>query len=1628
MVEKRGLAPIYIVIIIFIIIVGLVSIYFALFSNNVLYSPMINDPGCVKADLIGGPDQTPNGLVTNSEVLYLKTKVNCNVTTDIECARLDILGGPGQTPNGQVTNSEVLYVKSKVGCPLQAPTCYDSDANDTNPEFRQSYTAGFDGTMGIKIADSCDDSNTLFERKCMNSVVSGEHINCKNFGSSFSCVNGACVNSGIVSAQNCSVNIDGEMINGCSLEGYENLSSDTIEVLFVLRALEESISNSNVDDIFAPTVAQKQTFTQFINSVNGVDSPGIAVVNKSYYRVFEFPQDRTLFVPQIDDNAQSINYYLVTYDNREKILFASKNKSQQECTVTYGNDFQSIYDDLRCVFSNTIRDNPDSPRYLFFNGIAQQNIRNYLDEQETRGVVTWYDFDNVTGEVEINYTFSDVPSLYEIYLSENNLYGPIPNVTDTAFMMNDFVNNQTFFVSYEGILGTDFYAAEDPKISIAVLQTLVSDWPYNEKASKIVKILKQRNVDVSTCYTDKSTIFSTNTSWRWDNINTNATLESMDSLCNIKATEQGLKGNYKAWFSTQGNNARDRLYHSTTPYVLPTGEVVANNFDDLINGQIRHPISNYLANDLIVTSTDENGYYAAGSECTRSCSTLDRNGNGYIDSDGSQPIYYGFDHIAFNVCKDRKFNQPVRITNETDSSEEFSYQGSSISNGKVVWWRAKPGSGRGIYMCDFAKDGQCPSTNTCAEVGGGCLVSDKKTYVTFDNNGIPSPKISKDIIIYNMFEQPPVNWSASGGTYRVLYYYDIFSHQTYKIYEGINGYTISDNIIAWQAKVCTPSTCTTNTYYSCNVLLGANSGGCQATNKIAISVESYGQLSKHRSGDIVVYQNGTATVSEIFACNVVEHQDWCVSGGAIQVTNDGLQNSAPAISGSRIVWWAYNRNLDMQYVKECDLTKNGQSGGCLANDSKIAIDTSQRLGFPSIEGTKIVYTRIIGKTTDGYDNYDVFQYDLSNNSLEGCGWADLNNDSKIDDSDASLWNACYYKLTDKVGGFIVGGNASAMSSAWTNGKKVSSCGSVDKLNLYCVEQPEDDQCSASASGVTAQRNSSIIGHSITGNAITGNAVINPVDPIVSATLDNYYDTAHAVVPYGKKAVLFQLITTKTLEDVGNRLEQEREFRRLSKFGYIPIVVSLKRSIFKPKPEDFKMFEKINYYLRDPTVQIVYLDAHGSSTDGKFLLECWDKKESAKNRLNHLVSMTGSPFKTLWLSQGCIPNNKVYGFWETVNMKLDDDSKGGFDIPGWGILATYDDLFSVSTRKSMLFAGTCYGGTCIDAPNVNQKFNDIMSSSRHVSVYTFSYVRDLRTFMDYFLTERRYNEIAYTKSGLLFTPGSIFGAIHTQWDLDSNMYHILAHNCSYIINPGVGDRLFSDRILADYSNKEFCYMNYLGGRGPPTEIAPRVTDAGVIAEAGVYGQVNGDIITKGYIISFNTPIYATPGTPAPVNKDSLWVGANGPSEPDSHEKALCPDWPYKTLPHWVGPSGQLWSNSIAWEFCWPYASGRTGFDVNDECIQDPVPQQYWDDGNLGNTNRILLNTEFWSNRAERDSWPDGQFEKVTVTGSKIKSWPAKIPFNGNPKAGSVGGSNAWNAYGYLQDVPGGPFTPINELPV
>ncbi|HEX8795334.1 MAG TPA: hypothetical protein VF765_30505 [Polyangiaceae bacterium] len=86
-------------------------------------------------------------------------------------------------------------------------------------------------------------------------------------------------------------------------------------------------------------------------------------------------------------------------------------------------------------------------------------------------------------------------------------------------------------------------------------------------------------------------------------------LAGADSKCQTLASAAHLSGTYMAWLSDATSTAASRLTHSTGPYVLVDGTVVASDWTQLASGVLNSAID----------KTEQNGSAAAGTASSQAC-------------------------------------------------------------------------------------------------------------------------------------------------------------------------------------------------------------------------------------------------------------------------------------------------------------------------------------------------------------------------------------------------------------------------------------------------------------------------------------------------------------------------------------------------------------------------------------------------------------------------------------------------------------------------------------------------------------------------------------------------------------------------------------------------------------------------------------------------------------------------------------------------------------------------------------------------------------------------------------------------------------------------------------------------
>ena len=76
-------------------------------------------------------------------------------------------------------------------------------------------------------------------------------------------------------------------------------------------------------------------------------------------------------------------------------------------------------------------------------------------------------------------------------------------------------------------------------------------------------------------------------------------LAGADARCQAAAREAGLPGVFRAWLSTAAEPAGARIARKDVPYVMPGGIRVADNYADLTDGDLAHPIDRTEYGDAV---------------------------------------------------------------------------------------------------------------------------------------------------------------------------------------------------------------------------------------------------------------------------------------------------------------------------------------------------------------------------------------------------------------------------------------------------------------------------------------------------------------------------------------------------------------------------------------------------------------------------------------------------------------------------------------------------------------------------------------------------------------------------------------------------------------------------------------------------------------------------------------------------------------------------------------------------------------------------------------------------------------------------------------------------------------------
>ncbi|MEM8609869.1 MAG: hypothetical protein AAGF92_22425 [Myxococcota bacterium] len=96
-------------------------------------------------------------------------------------------------------------------------------------------------------------------------------------------------------------------------------------------------------------------------------------------------------------------------------------------------------------------------------------------------------------------------------------------------------------------------------------------------------------------------------------------IQVADRLCQTEADLAGVDGTFAVWLSTTDSSVADRLVQSSGPYTLVDGTLIANDWQDLLDGTIQAPInldaSGTQRGGDVWTGTLATGESFAGGDC-----------------------------------------------------------------------------------------------------------------------------------------------------------------------------------------------------------------------------------------------------------------------------------------------------------------------------------------------------------------------------------------------------------------------------------------------------------------------------------------------------------------------------------------------------------------------------------------------------------------------------------------------------------------------------------------------------------------------------------------------------------------------------------------------------------------------------------------------------------------------------------------------------------------------------------------------------------------------------------------------------------------------------------------------------
>ena len=128
-------------------------------------------------------------------------------------------------------------------------------------------------------------------------------------------------------------------------------------------------------------------------------------------------------------------------------------------------------------------------------------------------------------------------------------------------------------------------------------------------------------------------------------------LDGADTICNDLALDAGLPGTFKAWLSDSVISVSERFIHAG-PYILVDGTIIAEDWIELTDGYLSHPINrdennNSYGNQRVWTNTQWNGEIKGYSE-NNNCKNWTTSSGTYGVYGSSFSTYFWTDNSIIN--------------------------------------------------------------------------------------------------------------------------------------------------------------------------------------------------------------------------------------------------------------------------------------------------------------------------------------------------------------------------------------------------------------------------------------------------------------------------------------------------------------------------------------------------------------------------------------------------------------------------------------------------------------------------------------------------------------------------------------------------------------------------------------------------------------------------------------------------------------------------------------------------------------------------------------------------------------------------------------------------------------------